>query len=225
MLCALNPEELVPEGHPIRGIKALLDEALSNLESELTAMYSRRGRRSIPPERLLKSMVLMSLYSVRSDRQFCEQLRYNLLFRWFLDMEMTAEVWDRSTFSHNRERLLEHDIARALFGTVVEQARARDLMSADHFSVDGTLIEAWASMKSFRPKDDDSGDNNGWADFRGTKRRNATHESKTDGDVRLMRKGRGQRSEVELRGARVDGESQWVARRFRADAGDWNGRA
>ena len=182
MLCALNPEELVPAEHALRGIKALTDRALGDMDDELEAMYASHGRPSVPPERLLKSMLLMALYSIRSDRQFCEQLRYNLLYRWFLDMEMTDAVWDRTTFSHNRERLLEHDVARVLFGMVVEQAREQKLTSSEHFSVDGTLIEAWASMKSFRPKDsdDDGPDNNGWSDFRGTKRRNETHESKTD---------------------------------------------
>ena len=159
MLCALNPEDLIPRHHPIRSIKQVIDAALSDIDLQLEAMYSERGRPSIPPERLLKAMLLMALFSVRSDRQLCEQVRYNLMFRWFLDMNMTDAVWDRTVFSHNRERLIEHEIARELFGSVVEQARQRDLLSEEHFSVDGTLIEAWASMKSFRPKeekDDDS---------------------------------------------------------------------
>jgi transposase len=137
MLCALNPEELVPAEHALRGIKALTDRALGDMDDELEAMYASHGRPSVPPERLLKSMLLMALYSIRSDRQFCEQLRYNLLYRWFLDMEMTDAVWDRTTFSHNRERLLEHDVARVLFGMVVEQAREQKLTSSEHFSVDG----------------------------------------------------------------------------------------
>lgn len=203
MLCALNPEELVPEDHPLRGVKELADAALRELDAELEAMYASHGRPSIPPERLLKSMLLMALYSIRSDRQFCEQLRYNLLYRWFLDMDMTEAVWDRTTFSHNRERLLEHDVARALFGTVVERARKRRLTSSEHFSVDGTLIEAWASMKSFRPKDsddDDDSDNNGWSDFRGTKRSNATHESRTDPESKLARKGKGKEAKLSYSG-------------------------
>jgi transposase len=189
MLCALNPEDLVAPDHPLRGVKALADEALRRMDGRLERMYSVRGRPSVPPERLLKSMLLMALYSIRSDRQLCEQVRYNLLFRWFLDMEMTEAVWDRSSFSHNRERLLQHDVARELFGQVVEQAREQDLVSAEHFSVDGTLIEAWASNKSFRPKDSDDDDRNGWGDFRGQKRSNETHESKTDPEAKLMRKG------------------------------------
>lgn len=200
LLCALNPEDLVPREHPIRRVKMLADEALLSMDAKLEGMYASHGRPSVPPERLLKSMLLMALYSVRSDRQFCEQLRYNLLFRWFLDMDMTEAVWDRSTFSHNRERLLEHDVARALFAAVVDKARVRQLASNEHFSVDGTLIEAWASMKSFRPKDKDDGDdgpdNNGWSDFRGKKRSNETHESKTDPDARLFRKGRGKEAKL-----------------------------
>lgn len=169
-------------------------------------MYSTHGRPSIAPERLLKAMLLMALFSVRSDRQLCEQIHYNLMFRWFLDMEMTEKVWDRTVFSHNRERLLEHNIARALFGSVIEQARAARLVSEEHFSVDGTLIEAWASMKSFRPKDEDDNDDsssgsagsksNRWVNFRGHKRSNSTHESKTDADARLMRKGRGKEAKL-----------------------------
>lgn len=200
MLCALNPEEVVPQDHPLRGVKALADEALRRLNRELTAMYASSGRPSVAPERLLKSMLLMALYSIRSDRQLCEQLQYNLLFRWFLDMDMTEAVWDRSTFSHNRERLLEHDVARELFGAVVQQAKKRKLVSAEHFSVDGTLIEAWASKKSFRPKDDDDSDGGGWGDFRGKKRSNETHESKTDPEAKLARKGKGREAKLSFMG-------------------------
>lgn len=192
----LNPEEVVPADHPLREVKALADEALRRLDAQFERMYAQKGRPSVPPERLLKSMLLMALYSVRSDRQLCEQVQYNLLFRWFLDMDMTEAVWDRSTFSHNRERLLEHDVARELFGAVVEQARERGLVSAEHFSVDGTLVEAWASKKSFRPKDDDDDDQNGWGDFRGKKRSNDTHESKTDPEAKLMRKGNGREAKL-----------------------------
>lgn len=191
MLCALNPEGLVPKDHPLREVKALADEALRRLDAQLDAMYAEHGRPSVPPEQLLKSMLLMALYSIRSDRMFHEQLQYNLLFKWFLDMDMEERVFDRTVFSHNRERLLEHDVARALFGAVVEQARERKLMSSEHFSVDGTLIESWASKKSFRPKGDDDDDNNGWGDFRGQQRKNDTHESKTDPESKLYRKGNG----------------------------------
>jgi transposase len=159
-------------------------------------MYSSTGRPSIPPERLLKATVLMALYTVRSERMFCEQLGYNLLFKWFLDMDMDEPAFDATTFTKNRKRLLAHDVAGHFFRAVVEQGKNAGLMSAEHFSVDGTLIEAWASMKSFRPKDDDLSDSNGWADFRGKKRSNATHESKTDPDARLMRKGKGKEAKL-----------------------------
>lgn len=207
LLCPLNPEELIPDAHPLREIKVLIDEALSELDADLTSMYASLGRASIPPEQILKSMLLMALYSVRSERQFCEQLRYNLLFRWFLDMDMTASVFDRSVFAHNRDRLLEHSIARKLFGEVVENAKRKGLVSRDHFSVDGTLIEAWASMKSFRPKDEEDTDDSGgptskgggrnrWRNFRGKKRKNDTHESTTDPEAKLMRKGKGKEAKL-----------------------------
>src|SRR6267154_3467165 len=138
--------------HPLRRIKAMADEILGGLSSTFDAMYSTVGRPSIPPERLLKSQILMALYTVRSDRQFCEQLDYNLLFRWFLDMSADEPTFDASSFSRNRERLLEHDVAGQFLAAVVAQARAAHLMSHDHFTVDGTLIEAWASLKSFRRK-------------------------------------------------------------------------
>lgn len=159
------------------------------MSEDFDAIYAQSGRPSVPPERLLKGTLLIALYSVRSERQFCEQLEYNLLFRWFLDMDMLEPAFDATTFTKNRERLMDADIAAEFFATVREQAS--DLMSREHFSVDGTLLEAWASMKSFRPKDEDAGDNNGWADFRGHTRRNDTHESKTDPEARLFRKSRG----------------------------------
>lgn len=196
MLCLMSPEERVPADHPLRRIKKTTDDVLKRLSPLFDEMYAGGGRSSVPPERLLKAMLLMALYSVRSERMFCEQLNYNLLFRWFLDMDMVEEAFDPTTFSHNRTRLLEHDVAKEFFGTVVREAKRRDLMSADHFSVDGTLIEAWASMKSFRPKDesddDDKPDGNGWTDFSGKPRSNETHESKTDPEAKLARKGKGQ---------------------------------
>jgi IS5 family transposase len=153
----------------------------------------------VPPERLLKGQLLIALYSIRSERQLCEQLQYNLLFRWFLDMDMLESAFDPSTYSRNRDRLMKHDVASAFFSAVRDQGR--DLMSHEHFSVDGTLIEAWASLKSFRRKDDDDeGDNNGWGDFRGERRSNETHESKTDPDARLMRKGNGQPAKLSFMG-------------------------
>lgn len=203
MLCLMSPEARVRPDHPLRAIKKLADEALAELEGVFDAMYSEHGRPSIPPERLLKSMVLIALYTVRSERLFCEQLDYNLLHRWFLDMDMLEPSFDPSTFSKNRQRLLEHDVAGAFFGRVVEQARQAHLLSSEHFTVDGTLIEAWASLKSFKPKGqgsehepptDDPG--NPSVDFHGQKRGNATHESSTDPEAKLARKGNGKEAKL-----------------------------
>jgi transposase len=166
-------------------------------------MYSSVGRTSIPPERLLKATLLMAFYTVRSERLFCEQLDYNLLFRWFLDMDTVEPSFDHSTFSQNRERLLRHDVAGEFFRRVVAQARGLGLMSSEHFTVDGTLIEAWASMKSFRPKDEKPGDRpppddpgNPTVNFHGDKRSNDTHQSTTDPEARLARKGKGKEAKL-----------------------------
>jgi len=160
-------------------------------------MYSKTGRPSVPPERLLKGMLLIALYSIRSETQFCEQLRYNLLFRWFLDMDMVEEPFDHCAFSDNRDRLIQHEATAKFFRKIVERAGQAGLMSDEHFSVDGTLIEAWASMKSFRPRDDeDARDANGWSDFKGKKRTNQTHESKTDPEAKLMRKSDGKEAKL-----------------------------
>lgn len=202
MLTLRTPEQMVRKDHPLRGVKALADEALKELEPVFSAMYDEGGRESIPPERLLKSSLLIALFSVRSERLFCEQLDYNMLFRWFLDMALDEASFDHSTFSKNRDRLMRHEVAGKFFAAVVEQARRRRLLSNEHFSVDGTLLEAWASMKSFRPKDekkppeppDDPG--NPTVDFRGEKRSNETHESKTDPDARLARKGDGKEAKL-----------------------------
>jgi transposase len=196
MFSTISPEKRVPQDHPLRAIRALADEALRTLSPTFRQMYSKTGRPSVPPERLLKSLVLIALYSVRSERQFCEQLDYNLLFRWFLDMDMDEPSFDPTTFGKNRERMMEHEVAAKFFDAVVSQARAAGLMSSEHFSVDGTLIEAWASMKSFRRKDDDDSDNNGWSDFKGEKRSNDTHESKTDPESKLFRKGSGREAKL-----------------------------
>ena len=196
MFSTISPEQRVPQDHPLRAIRAIADEALKALSPTFRQMYSKTGRPSVPPERLLKSLVLIALYSVRSERQFCEQLDYNLLFRWFLDMDMDEASFDPTTFGKNRERMMEHEVAAKFFDAVVSQARASGLMSSEHFSVDGTLIEAWASMKSFRRKDDDDSDNNGWSDFKGDKRGNDTHESKTDPESKLFRKGSGREAKL-----------------------------
>ena len=203
MLSLRTPEERVAQDHPLRAVKALADEALVELSPVFDAMYSKRGRHSIPPERLLKATLLMALHSVRSERLFCEQLDYNLLYRWFLNMDLDEPSFDHSTFSFNRERLLEHDVAQQFFAAVVSQAQARGLTSSEHFSADGTLIEAWASLKSFRPKDerpedrdppDDPG--NPTVNFHGEKRSNETHASTTDPEAKLARKSNGQTAKL-----------------------------
>lgn len=196
MLALVSVESRVPADHPLRQVKPLADEALRRLGPVFDEMYSSNGRPSVPPERLLKALLLMSLYSVRSERQFCEQLAYNMLFIWFLDMDLSESAFVASTFSKNRDRLLEHDVPRRFFDAVVEVADERSLLSNQHFSADGTLVEAWASMKSFRPKGEKPADTNDWADFHGTKRSNDTHESVTDPEARLIRKGRGKEAKL-----------------------------
>jgi len=198
MLCLLSLESRIAADHPLRAIKKLADAALQRLSDDFDAMYARDGRPSIPPERLLKALLLIALHSVRSERQFCEQLEYNLLYRWLLDMDLMEPAFDASTFSRNRQRMLDADIAGQFFSAIRDQGA--ELMSREHFSVDGTLIEAWASIKSFRPNNDDSGDSNGWGDFRGQKRSNQTHHSKTDPEARLMRKGRGREAKLSFSG-------------------------
>jgi transposase len=198
MLAFVDLEERVPTDHPLRTIKRFADRALEQLSPTFDAMYGAGGRPSIPPERLLKASLLISLYSVRSERAFCEELEYQLLWRWFLDMSLMEPSFDQSTFSKNRARLLQHAVTQQFFADVVRQADVLGLLSDEHFSVDGTLIEAAASLKSFRPKDtppadeppsDDPG--NPSVDFRGEKRSNATHQSTTDSEARLAKKARG----------------------------------
>ncbi len=203
MFSLRTPAERIPKDHPLRRVKDMADAALSALSPTFDRMYSRMGRPSIPPEQLLKASLLMAFYSVRSERLFCEQLDYNLLFRWFLGMGIEEASFDHSTFSVNRTRLLEHDVARQFFAAVVGQARRAGLTSSEHFSVDGTLIEAWASLKSFQPKDEDKDDRpppddkgNPTVDFHGQKRSNATHESKTDPEAKLVRKGEGKEAKL-----------------------------
>jgi transposase len=199
----ISPERRVPQDHPLRVIKAMTDAVLRSMSKQFDAMYSKTGRPSIPPERLLKAQLLIALYSIRSARMFCEQLDYNLLFRWFLDMNADDPAFDHSSFTKNSERLLKHDVAGKFFAAVVDEARARELLSSDHFRVDGTLIEAWASLKSFRPKDEkpeereppeDPG--NPTVNFHGEKRRNDTHASTTDPEAKLARKGNSQEAKL-----------------------------
>ncbi len=201
MFSYFSPEERVPASHPLRAIKRHADAALKDLSPLFDEMYSEVGRPSIPPERLLKSLLLMALYTVRSDRLFCEMLDYNILYRWFLDMNLEERSFDASSFSKNRERLLTHRVSQRFFDAVVRLARREGLLSDEHFTVDGTLIEAWASLKSFQPKDrrptdppDDPG--NAAVNFRGERRSNQTHESITDPEAKLVRKGPGKEAKL-----------------------------
>lgn len=198
MVCLVSPESRVPRDHPLRDLKKLADEALRGLSRIFNRMYAKTGRPSVPPERLLKALLLQALYSIRSERQLCEQLEYNLLYRWFLDMDMLEPAFDASTFSRNRDRLLDHEVAARFFVAIRDQGAG--LMSHEHFTVDGTMLEAWASLKSFRPKDDDDNDGNGWGDFSGQSRSNQTHESKTDPDAKLWRKGNGREAKLSFLG-------------------------
>lgn len=186
-------EDFVPAKHPLRAIREMANAALTTLGPVLTAMYAaevKGGRPSIAPEKLLRAMLLQVLYSVRSERQLMEQVHYNLLFRWFIGLSMDDAVWVPTVFTKNRERLIEHDAVIKFFNEVVAIAQQRDLLSGEHFSVDGTLIQAWAGHKSFVPKGDDQGGGGGSSgDFKGQRRSNDTHESKTDGDARLYCKG------------------------------------
>ena len=197
MLSALSAEGLIPEGHPVRRIKVFAGEVLGELDGELGAMYPDRGRPSVPPEVLLKASVLMALYSIRSERAFCERLSCDMLFKWFLGMRIDERAFDASALSKNRERLLGHEIADRFFAAVVERAKLRRYCSSEHFSVDGTLLEAWASHKSFKPKaaagrgEAPQRGRNAEEDLRGTKRRNDTHQSTTDPEARLYRKSKG----------------------------------
>jgi transposase len=203
-------EARVRADHPLRPIRSIVNEALAALESEFAPLYARMGRPSIPPEKLIRAMLLQAFYSIRSERQLMERLDYDLLFRWFVGLGIDDAAWDHSTFSKNRDRLLEGDLAAKVLATVLSQPRVKRLLSTDHFSVDGTLIEAWASMKSFKPKSSSSGDDpegdsgeppaergrNADTNFRGEQRSNASHASTTDPDARLYRKGGGKEAKL-----------------------------
>jgi transposase len=200
MFSYLSPEQRVPAKHPLRPIRLLVDDALKSLSADFSRLYSAYGRPSIPPEKLLRALLLQVLYTVRSERMLMEQLEYNLLFRWFVGLNMDEAVWVPTVFTKNRDRLLEGDVAEKFFQLVLTQARVVDLISDEHFSVDGTLIEAWASHKSFQRKDqptpppEDPG--NPTVDFHGEKRSNDTHESTTDPDARLARKSGGHEAKL-----------------------------
>jgi len=197
-------EERVPRGHPLRAIRTIVNEALAELDAEFTAMYAPLGRPSIPPEKLLRASLLQAFYTVRSERQLMERLEFDLLFRWFVGLGIDDAVWDHSVFSKNRDRLLEAEIATRFLSAVLNRPEVRKLLSHEHFSVDGTLVEAWASLKSFKPRNEtgrndppaSGGGRNEEVDFRGHKRSNQTHASTTDPDAMLYRKGAGMEAKL-----------------------------
>jgi transposase len=200
-------ERRIPADHPLRPIRTLTDKALAGLSRDFNKLYARDGRPSVPPERLLRALLLQAFYTVRSERQLMEQLDYNLLFRWFVGLSMDDQVWDATVFCKNRDRLLNGDIAAKFFASVLNLPEVKGLLSSEHFSVDGTLIEAWASMKSFVPKEGgeppsgkgqggQGGGRNAERDFHGEKRKNDTHCSTTDPDARLFRKGAGKEAKL-----------------------------
>jgi transposase len=208
MFSYISAERRVPKDHPLRAIRTMADAALKVLDQRFGSMYAAMGRPSIPPERLLRALLLQMLYTVRSERLLMEQLDYNFLFRWFVGLSIDDPVWDVTVFTKNRDRLLKGEVAEAFFAAVLAQARQRNLLSDEHFTVDGTLIEAWAGQKSFKrkdskaadnpPKDDDPG--NPSVDFHGERRRNDTHQSTTDPEARLARKGAGKEAKLSYAG-------------------------
>jgi len=204
----VDVEARIAANHPLRAMRRLTNVALTELDARFSALYEGIGRPSIPPERLLRAVLLQLLYSIRSERQLVERLEFDMLFRWFVGLSIDEKVFDASTFSKNRDRFLTHEIAQEFLSSILGLPEVKGLLSAEHFSVDGTLLKAWASMKSFRPKNASGEDpgtgpgappqpgRNGEADFRKTKRSNATHASTTDKDARLYRKGAGQESRL-----------------------------
>jgi transposase len=194
-------EERVPQDHPLRAMRRMVDEALRGLSPRFARMYSKSGRPSIAPEKLLRALLLQVLYTIRSERQLMEQLDYNILYRWFVGLDMDDAVWDVTVFTKNRERLLKSEVSDGFFEQVLKQARAQQLLSADHFTVDGTLMEAWAGQKSFQRKDGktqppEDGGSNPTVNFHGVARRNDTHRSTTDPEARLFKKSRGSESKL-----------------------------
>ena len=201
MFSYLSPEQRVPQDHPLRSIRKISDAVFVQLSPQFTKLYARMGRPSIAPEKLLRALLLQVLYTVRSERLLMEELNYNMLFRWFVGLNMDDRVWDATTFTKNRDRLLRGDIAEQFFAAVLDQARGYELLSDEHFTVDGTLLEAAASLKSFKSKDakdeppaDDPG--NPTVNFRGQKRSNDSHQSTTDPEARLCRKGKGKEAKL-----------------------------
>src|SRR6185436_4749529 len=194
----ISAAQRVPKDHPLRAVRTIVDEALQRLSPEFDKLYSHTGRPSIPPERLLRALLLQIFYTIRSERMLMEHLDYNLLFRWFVGLEMDEAVWNHAVFSKNRERLLNEAVARQFFGEVLKQAQRH--LSKEHFTVDGTMIEAWASQKSFQRKDGGDDDAGSGANFHGEKRANETHASKTDPDARLYKKSRGSEAKLSYLG-------------------------
>lgn len=202
----VSPEARVPQSHPLRPILSMADKALKELSPVFSELYSVVGRPSIPPEKLLRSLLLQIFYSIRSERMLVEQLDYNLLFRWFVGLSMDEAIWDHSVYAKNRDRIIQTDIAVMFLRSICEHAEKAGLLSSDHFTVDGTLIESWASLKSFRPKDQepsessDKGERNPAVDFHGQKRTNDTHVSTTDHEARLYKKGKGKEAKLSFMG-------------------------
>ena len=220
-------ESRVPARHPLRVIKVIVDDVLVSLDAEFERLYEGTGRQSIAPERLLRASLLQAFYSVRSERQLMEQIDYNLLFRWFIGLGIDDPVWDHSTFSKNRDRLLDADVAAKFLEAALRHQKVKRFLSDDHFSVDGTLVEAWASLKSFRAKDGSdeppSPGRNGERDFHGEKRATETHESKTDPDAKLFRKGKSQPAKLYFMGhALIENRNGLVVQ---ADATQATGKA
>ncbi len=208
MFFYVSAEKRIPNNHPLRPVKVMVEEALETLDEQFTKMYSSIGRPSIAPERLLKALLLQILYSIRSERALIEHIDFNILFRWFIGLHLDEPVWNHSTFSKNRDRLIDSDIAISFLQSVLGKAKDEGLVSDEHFSVDGTLLEAWASLKSFRPKDEppgppdtsSGGGRNPDVDFHGEKRTNETHASTTDPEARLAKKGKGKEAKLSFTG-------------------------
>src|SRR5713101_1127290 len=205
MFSYLSPETRVRKDHPLRAIRVMVDEVLTQLSRRFDAMYARVGRPSIPPEKLLRAQLLQMLYSIRSERLLMEEMDYSMLFRWFVGLNLDEEVWDATTFTKNRDRLLEADVAKEFLAQVGAQAGAKGLTSDEHFTVDGTLLDAWASAKSFQPKEEKNppppdDDGTPTVDFRGETRSNETHASTTDPDAKLARKGAGKEAKLSYSG-------------------------
>ena len=205
MVSYLSPEQRVRKDHPLRAMRTMVDEVLRELSPQFDRMYAREGRPSIAPERRLRALVVQMLYSIRSERLMVEEIDYNILFRWFVGLNLDEEVWDATSFTKNRDRLLEADVAQRFLAEVVELAGKKDFVSDEHFTVDGTLLEAWASAKSFQPRagkptppPEDPG--NPTVNFRGERRSNETHQSKTDAEAKLARKGEGKESKLSYSG-------------------------